>query len=166
MNPFPTWHVGLSAWSCTGYTSGLASLARRFQDVSVLGHHQDGDEVDHGKTQELCLLGFLHISVDHCSKSVDVHVLEQLLWILDRTGGSCQVLQDCSLTCCCILHQMLLVVAAGSAAGSTGHVPRWLHDLSSHHIISSTSLLALQTISEQKNILNYISFPIKNIIDS
>ena len=66
----------LSAGSCTSNTSGLATLARWLQDVSVLGDHEDADEVDHGEAEELGLLGLLHIPVDDCSQSVDVHVLQ------------------------------------------------------------------------------------------
>lgn len=42
----------------------------RLQDVAVLGHHEDGDEVDHGKSQELSLLTVLLKQTTRTKQSV------------------------------------------------------------------------------------------------
>jgi hypothetical protein len=60
----------------------LGNFARWLQDVPVLGHHQDRNEVDYSKAQELRLLRFLNIPVNDSSEPVDIHVLQQFFWIL------------------------------------------------------------------------------------
>lgn len=82
----------------------------RLQNVSVLGYHQYGNEVDNSQRKELSLFRFLlvtenknkfnvyfslkfkfnkidthNISVNDSSQSINVHVLKQFLWVLNRT---------------------------------------------------------------------------------
>ena len=63
---------------------GTAEAGRgRLEDVAVLGHHQDGDEIDDGQRQELRLFRLLHVAVNDRSQAVHVEILQQAVHVAD-----------------------------------------------------------------------------------